>query len=276
MTNPPPAPLSPWEHLQSTLIRVHNQRVRGYFRSNEEDLGDINTPSGSVLRACLIVDDDSQLQVLNRQLFFWFQVGAIRELIDPIVGTPLADFQQGKKYRPTITLNFEQDADSVAEGSRPLTAQVSFGANQISSLSITEAQLNNLARDIKREFGSAKGLVWSKGKYLCTYKDEDGQFNNQIYALNPVEAQDILRKICQVLDKPFDDDLFTSHEPRRSNTTPTGTVTVLAKSRKKPKWRPNGRVRFKSASIKLWPLPTPIYLVSTPWRHPEALEFLDY
>lgn len=269
-----PAPPSPWEHLQNMLMRTYNARVRGYFRANDDDLGDITTPAGSILRACLVVDDDSQLQVLNRQLFFYCTVGAAKDLLDPIVGTPLAEFQAGKKYRPTVTLFFEQDADSVAPSERAAEARISFGVRNETHLTLSEANLQALARSIKSEFGAGGGYRWSKGKKLFTYKDDEGLFNNQIYALNESEAIGVLRKICDVVGVAYNEDFLTEHDPKRSNTANPGTVTVLGRPRKRPKYRPSATVRFRHAVIKIWPLPTPIYLVSYPWRHPNALEFL--
>lgn len=276
MSENPPAPPNPWEHFQNVLQGTYNRRVRGYFRADDDDLGDIRAPAGSILRACLVVDDDSQLQALNRQLFFYFTVGAAKELLDPVVGTPLPEFRDGAKYRPTVTLYFEQDPDSVPSGGRAVLARCSFGIPNKTSTTLTTTELGQIARDIRQEFGSGGGYRWSKGKTLVTYKDDEGLFNSQIYALNESEAVGLIRKICSVVNQPYNDDFVTVHNPKRPNTGSSGNVTVLGRQRQKPRYRPIATVRFKYACVKIWPLPTPLYLVSTPWRHPNALEFLNY
>ena len=276
MSEPIIAPPNPWEHFQNILQSTYNRRVRGYFRADDDDLGDIRAPAGSILRACLVVDDDSQLQALNRQLFFYFTVGAAKDLLDPVVGTPLPEFRDGAKYRPTVTLYFEQDPDSVPSGSRAVLAKISFGLRNKTHLNLTNTELGQLAKDIRRDFGSSGGYRFSKGKILCTYNTGDGLIQTKIYALNESEGKQLAQKVCILAEDPYDDDFFTVHAPKRSNTVSPGTVSVLGKQRKKPRYRPVATVRFKYASITVWPIPTPIYLVSTPWRHPNALEFLNY
>lgn len=263
---------SPWEHLQRVLVQVHNKRVREWFKVNDTDTGDIGTPEGSLLRACLIDDDDSQLQVLNRRMLFWFDLGVMAESTPTIVGTPLDEFNDQLPYAPTVTLFFKQDSASVPSGGRAVKAELTFKLRSETSTSITQADINSLALRIKTEFGGAGGYRWTKGKLLVTYRDRAHGLTLHIYSISESEGIQVIQKICDCAGVGFNNDFVTTHESNAPFPTNPGTVTVLGKARKKPQRRPTATVRFVHATIQVYPLTSPLYLVARKLSKPQALQ----
>jgi hypothetical protein len=269
-----PEGFSEWEHLQSTLIRAYNQDVREEFSDALDDDG-ISTPRSSLKIACLVKDDDSSTMTLTRMLFYYMTVGRAAAMQPTIFGVKKEHYEEFVTYKPQVTMFFAQDADSVADGRRPSEAEISFRLVDDTSHTITEAKLKAVANRIKTEFCAGSGYRWSKGELLVTYKDLGHGLNLKFYVLNKSTAIELIKKVCDVTQQPYDEKLIISHSSERSFPNNPSNQTILGKSRKTPVRRPTVFVRFRYASCAIWGLPNCIHLVNRRWRNPAALVFWD-
>jgi hypothetical protein len=268
---PLPDNFSDWEHLQSTLRIYHNKMVREEFSDITAD-DDISIPRSSLKRACLLADDDTVDMTILRFWLFFMHTRKARDFQAPLFGMPVADYEERVRYKPQVTLYFGQDDDSVPQGGSPSNAELSFRLINETPQTITESELNTLALRIKNEFGTANGYRWRKGKILCTYKNIDDGINSMVYAYSESEGTEVIRKICDAANRPFDNDYLTIHESRRSWPSSAGTQVILGKSRKKPVQRPIVYVRFRRATVSIHGLPNPITLVGRRWDNSEPLQ----
>ncbi|MBW4551051.1 MAG: hypothetical protein KME35_08070 [Aphanocapsa sp. GSE-SYN-MK-11-07L] len=271
---PLPEGFSEWEHLQSTVLRIHNRFVRDEFSDIGAD-DEIAGARGSLRHASLIKDDDSAIMVMNRMLLFYVLCRKASDLQAPLYGTPISDFDERVIYRPQVHLYFRQDADSVPANKQPVRAQISFRLNE-SPQTITEADLRQIGTRIRSEFGTSGRYRWSRGKILVTYKDPPNGLNFQIYALNEAEGRQVIQKSLDVANRTYDPDLLVVHTPA-SGAYPTspGNQTILGKSRSKPVRRSRAYVRFSHATAHIWGLQLPIILCGSPYRYPNVLVPLD-
>jgi hypothetical protein len=254
-----PEDFSPWEHLQSTFIRVHNEMVREEFRDIVDD-DDISVPRGSLKVACLMRDDDSAIMSLHR---IWLLMGYLRRARDfhpPMYYLPLEPYQETVKFRPQVTLFFEQDFGSVPDDKKPVRSEVSFRLMNETSQSLTLTELGTLARAIKREMGSSNGFRFSRGKKRFCYLDKEMGYDFRLHVISESEAREVISKTLQI--RNHTPDWTNIKEVVTNKTFPEnpGTQTILGKSRRKPRERPSATVRFQYAQIAIHGLFHPINL----------------
>jgi hypothetical protein len=269
---PLPDNFSPWEHLQSTLRIYHNKFVREEFNDIEFDDA-LDIPRGSLKLACLLTDDDTVDMTVLRFWLFFLHTRKARDFQAPLYGVPIQDYDARIKYKPQVTLYFSQDDDSVPQKRHPSSAEISFRLVSETAQTITENDLNTIARRIKTEFGATNGYRWRKGHILCTYRSRDDGLHLQIYAFSESEAKEVIKKVCDVAVKPFNDDYLVVHESRRSWPTNPGTQVILGKPREKPVERPTVYVRFRKATVSIHGLPNPIKLVGRRWDDGDFKEY---
>lgn len=265
-----PDNFSEWEHLQSVIRTYHNKQVRLDF-SDADDL-DVSIPRGALKHACLLKDDDTVDMTILRLWLFFFHARKASDLQAPLFGIPVPSFEQVVKYKPQVMLYFKQDDGSTPSGASPVRAEISFRLINETGSSLTNADLNTLANRIKAELGTSGGYRWRKGTILCTYRRPEDGMNLQIYAYNEAEALEVIRKVCDCAQQPYNNDYLTVHESRRSFPSNPGNQIILGRSRRKPVERPIAYVRFERASISIHGLPNPIHLVGKPWMNPAPLE----
>lgn len=258
---PLPQGFSQWEHLQDVLRNYHNKLVREEFSDITDDDA-LAIPRGALKRACLLDDDDTVDMTLLRLHLFFFHARKAADLQAPIYGIPVADYDSQVKYRPQVNLYFKQDADSVPSGRSPVAAEISFRLMNESSTTLTEAELKTIANRIKSELGAADGYRWRKGKVVVTYKNLEDGLNLKMFAFSEAEGIEIIRKVCDCAQRPYNDDYVTTHETKKTFSSTPGTQIILGKSRNKPVERPTVYVRFHNASVAIRGLPNPIFLVT--------------
>lgn len=258
-----PENFSAWEHLQSTLIRAYNQEVRQEFSDLGDD-DDLTVPRSSLRVACRITDDDSALQCLVRMMLFYFTVRRARDVQAPIYGIPIDTYQANVRFRPMVKLYFRQDLDAVPEGRRPVEAVISYRIRNETSQTITEAELRSHAQRIRSEFATGGRYVWTKGRVLVTYKDLNNGLNLQIYAISKAEAVQVIRKVLDCAQVPYDEDRVVTHTSEEDFPANPGTQLILGKPRRKPVRRPVANVRFQRATASIWGIPNDICLVDYP------------
>lgn len=258
-----PEGFSEWEHLQSTLMRVHNRIVRDEFSDITDEDIDLNVPRSSLRWACLLKDGDTATMTHLRMNLFYFSLRGARDLQAPIYGIPLADLQAARKFKPRIELFFKQDLSDVEPDDRPVEGRISFRLMNEESGTITRAELTTIANKIKTEFGAANGYLWKKGRKLYSYTEKEKGYQLQLLSRSETEAKELIGKILDIQNHTPDWKFLGLNENGDENEsfpyTP-GNQTILGKTYRRPRRRPMVDVRFQAAYCDLWGLTRPITL----------------
>lgn len=261
-----PENFNDWEHFQSVLIKTQNRLVREEF----SDLGgdgwppNISTPRGSLRQACTLKDGDSAIITLLRLFYYYFCLRKTRDLVQPVYGSVIEGEGTGRKFKPQITLFFQEDLDDIEAGYSPVTGEISFRIMDEKGSTLSESELKSYAQKISANFAKPKGFVWKKGKELSSYTDWEKGYQFQLLVRNKSEGKEIVKNILQIQQHTPDWSKFNHQEneqPSKAYPTVPERENVLGKSRKKPRRRPIADVRFQYAILKLYGLPNPIPLV---------------
>ncbi|PHJ59446.1 hypothetical protein VF14_27070 [Nostoc linckia z18] len=264
-----------WEHLQDTIRREQNKVVARYFR----DLGgidwepDISDPRKALRTACRIDDQDTDVMTLIRLYLFYEVLGYGKKRLGVFYGMPALDFQESFEGRPQVFLFFSQDRASTPDDLTPITAEISFRLMDETAESITPAKALSLANKIKAEMSDGgKEIYFNKGKNIVNYNDRKHGLALQIYSTNEAEGEKMIKKILAIRGVTFDSTKQSVSVPKRnSENLPKGTTTVYGKSRKKRRWRPNGRVIFRYAYLYVHGLNEVVPLVDATSQWVDAL-----
>jgi hypothetical protein len=264
-----------WEHLQDTIRREHNKLVARYFR----DLGgidwepDISDPRKALRTACRIDDQDTDVMTLIRLYLFYEVLGYGRKRLGNFYGMPALDFQESFEGRPQVFLFFSQDRASTPKDLTPITAEISFRLMNETSESITPTEAKNLANKIKAEMvDGGKEIYFNKGRITVNYNDRKNGLALRIYATSEAEGEKMVKKVLSIRSIPFEPSHQTVSTPKRqSENLPKGTTTVYGKPRKKRRWRPSARVRFRYAYLYIHGLNEMVPLVDATGEWIDAL-----
>lgn len=260
-----------WAFLKSFLRKTYNREVNEYFRDVDPDLIPQNVNGRqSAKRSCLIMPNDSQNMALMKQINFYFNIHKAH-LKPEVYGIPVDSFQEDVSFRPIIQLFFKQDDEAVPDGYQPIRGQISFRLMNESSQTITKSDLATIANKIKLEFASGSGFIWSRGKIKRVCKDSENGLNLNVLCLNENEGTSIIRKIYDILDKPYDEDKCTTVNPQRNSLNVPGNQTILGKVVKKKRWRPTANVRFTHAIALIHGLSKGVVLVDRTGRFLDVL-----
>jgi hypothetical protein len=264
-----PDNFSPWEHLQSTLMRTYNLEVDEEFRGLDDD--DISIPRSSLKVACKIRDDDSALQTLNRMLLFYFTCRRAQDVQAPIFGIPVSDYHEEIQYRPQVTLHFIQDWQAVPEGYSPVRARISFRLQRETTQTISIGEARSIANRIKSEFASGPGYIWTRGRLKVCYRDKIKGYDFRLLVPSESEGKGIISKVLRLQNDTAEWDNLTVSESSRSFPQITGTQLILGKSYRKPRQRPTANVRFRYATLSVHGLPHDIVLCDLTGFYKKAL-----
>ncbi|WP_013324083.1 hypothetical protein [Gloeothece verrucosa] len=242
-----------WEHHQSTLMQIHNRRVRRAYSDlgGEDWVPDITTARGGLRVACTIKDSDNALICLSKQLLFWLDLGFISDYIEPIYGYPVEEVQANIKFKPQITLHFKEDAKDVEKGFRPLRMRVSFRLVNETSKTITKGKLITIGEKIDNKFGANHGYKFHKGKDLYTYKDEENGYDFQLYSFAKSDAKDLIGDVLHCNNDTPSWKHFKTHEdeePMQNYPTVPDTEIIFGERVKEARKRPVGYVRYEYTS----------------------------
>lgn len=261
--------MSDWERLQSVLMQVQNRRVREFFN----DLNDspIATVGRAALRdACLLEDrDTATITLLRLQLYYMILEGG-QSMHPPLYTIPVDRYQQRVQFRPQVTLYFKEDAADVEEGYSPISAEISFRLKE-SDENVTPAEAQLLANKIRSEFATGNGYRWRKGRTLLAYTDIEKGYIFKIYAASEAEGKEVIRRVMSIQNDTMDEDLLKLNQLANNPPIVPPTHVVYGKSRRKPRRRPVGWVRFVFAEMHIWGLPKPVVLVDRSGRRRAAL-----
>jgi hypothetical protein len=269
---PLPNEFSPWEHLQSTFMRVHNEMVRDEFRDITDD-DDISVPRGSLKVACLMRDDDSAIMSLHR---IWLLMGYLRQARDfhpPLYTTPVEMYQSKIEFRPQVRLIFSQDYASVPDNKNPVESQVSFRMMNETPESLSKVDLERLGATIGREFGAGGGFRFSRGKKKFVYLERLRGYDFRLQVTSESEAREVISKTMGLRGHVPDWDLLSAISSSKSYPDNPGTKMILGKPRSKPRQRPSATVRYQYAEMHVHGIGQPIILHDRTGFYRKVLNF---
>lgn len=258
-----------WERLQSVLMQVQNRRVREFFK--DLDSSPIATQGRAALKdACLLEDNDTATIALIRLMLYYLVLEGGEALHPPIYSIPVDQYHQRVQFRPQVTLFFKEDLADVEEGYAPLTAELSFRLRSTDE-NITPAEAQLLANKIRTEFATGGGYRWRKGRMLLTYQDKEKGYLFQVYAVNEAEGKDVMRKVMSIQNDTLDEDLLKINQLASTPPTVPPMKLIYGKTRRLPRKRPVGWVRFIWAEMHVWGVQEAIVLVDRSGRRRSAL-----
>lgn len=256
-----PDDFSPWEHLQDVWRRVHNRRVREFFSDLPENDLDINSPRGALKVACMMDDNDTGDMEVIRTLLFWLVLGQASALHPPLYTMPTDRYQQEIKFAPQITLYFREDLEDVEEGYSPIDAEVSFRVMNETSETFTPTNAMALARRVQSEFATGTAHRWQKGRVKLNYRDGTKGYLLSINAYSEAEGKDLIRKVLSIQAHTLDESKLTISQLGEAPAIVPPLDHIYGESRRLPRRRPVGWVRFKYAECHVWGIKQPITLV---------------
>lgn len=262
-----------WANLKSFLRKTYNREVNEWFRDEPEAVPDNSTPRKNAKRACLILPKETQNTALIKTLTFRYVVQQVH-LRPEVFGTPVEPYQESVTFRPHVHLYFRQDASAVSNGRRAMEGEISFRLINETSETMTEAKAKALALDIKRELATGNGYIWKKGKYRIICKDPANGLNQSVLALNETEGIELIKKLYDIIEKPYNEEKVRVSEPKKDSVTnPISNNLVYGKLRKEKRWRPIGNVRFQYAVLTVHGMQNRIVLVDRSKTFLNALEW---
>lgn len=262
-----------WRNLRSFLQKAYNREVNEWFKDLGNEIPDNTTSRRQAKRACLILPKETQNRALIKMLNFRFVVQRTH-LRPHVYGTPVGTIDAQRKYRPQIVLEFLEDDEDVDPEYAAIDGRISYRLMNETSQSITTSELTAIATKMKTEFGVSNGFIWKKGKDLASYTDKAKGYQFQLLVRNKTDAKEIIGKVLDTNNHTPDwSKLSYKESDEPSNTYPTipGTVSILNKTRKKPRIRPIASVRFQYSYCSLWGKPQPVILYDRTFRYFEAL-----
>lgn len=269
-----PAEFSHVEHLQSVIRKWLNREVRDYFQDvgGDEWDEDITTPRGSLRVACTHLDSDSIIMTEMRwQLFERIRRSAFDQ---PYYGIPTGYYHQTRKFKPQVTLYFQEDIADTDPGFSPVTGQITFRLMEYESGNINQAIAQTLANRIETNFGIGGGYLWRKGRLMCTYTDNERGYKLQILARTETDARDLIDRVLDLQTHAPDwEKLNISENQNAAAAYPTIPQNdfIYGSSRRLPRKRPVADVRFQASYLNIWGLTNPVTLYDRTGLYPSAL-----
>ena len=269
-----PDNFDPFEHLQKIYIPQHNALVKQYFSDLGNDWKPNIASSRSSLRvACTMVDNDNQLMMNLRHHLLFDLLGYSRKNLFVYYGSR-ENMEPPVEGHPKVVFYFSQDSESISSVQRQKAdAEYSVRLMSLENTSTNlHAKLVEIATEIKAQFLEyRRGIILTKGNLCISYKDTKNGFPNGTKILSNTEADaiDIYKRICNVVDVPFDEQKITVGNPKKTSTIGevTQTQIIMGKTRKKRAYRRVTNVRFRYAYALIPGEPQPVFLVDTTSRY---------
>jgi hypothetical protein len=262
--------INPWEQLQDVLRKTQNRRVREHFRDLGPVDGDwtpnISTPRGALFYACTMLDNDTSTMTVLRMFLFWMVLGQATALHPPLYTLPSDRYQQSVKFAPQITLYFKEDSDDVEDGYAPIDAEVSFRLMDEDNRTLSQTDLNTVANRIRLEFALSNGYRWRKGRVKLNYRDPERGYLMSVNAFSESEGKDLIRKVLDIQNHTLDGDKLTIQQLDSAPPIVPPQQVILGKTRRLPRKRPVGYVRFIYADLHIWGIPKAICLLDRSGR----------
>ena len=269
-----PDGFEPFEHLQKIYIPQHNALVKRYFSDLADDWKPNIASARSSLRvACTMVDSDNQLMMSLRHHLLFDLLGYGKKGLALFYGSR-ENQEPSVVGHPKIVFYFSQDSASLPLGQDyKADAEYSVRLMKLQNTSLDlHTKLVEIATEIKTQFLlDKKGIILTKGNLSIIYKDPINGFANgrRILSNTEEDAIDIYRRICNVIDVPFDELKITLGNPKKPSTVGavTQTQVIMGKTRKKRAYRRVTNVRFRYAYCEIPGEPQPVFLIDTTYRY---------
>lgn len=271
---PLPPEFNHQEHLQSVIRKWANREVIDYF----SDLGldetddDISSSRGSLRTACRHLDTDSLIMTQLR----WMLFERIRRsrFDQPYYGVPIGDFHQTRRFKPQITLYFQEDIQDVEPGYSPVSGELSFRLMDHTRETINPEIATTYAQRIESNFGQGGGYLWRKGRVMCSYTDRERGYKLQILARDDSYARDLINKVLDVQNHTPDWSRFNVSENQNAAAAYPPVPPndrIYGEQRRTPRKRPVADVRFQASYLNIHGLTNPVVLFDRTGLHPTAL-----
>lgn len=262
------------EHLQDLFRRYANRQVREFFADlgGEDWSPDISTTRGSLRHGSTHKDDDSLPMTLLR----WELFNYVRRLkFDvPMIGIPVSSFDVERRYRPQIILNFIEDMQDVEPGYEVVTGRISFRLMDQTSDTLTPTVAQTYATRISSNFNVGGGLVWRKGRIMCSYTDWNKGYQLQILCRTEADGRNVVERVLDIQNDTID----TAKLAYNENQNEAAAYPVIPPNeriygeiRRTARKRPLADVRFQYAVLHIHGLQNGIPLVDRTGLYPSAL-----
>lgn len=270
---PLPEDYNPKEFLQDVFKKSANKEVARFFG----DLGENWEPSladgRSQLRvACTHTEIDTTEMTNLRHALLYDILGFSKNGLVLFYGS--RESQEPPVIgHPKIVFYFSQDAQAVPSEEHKADAEYSVRLMTLENTSSNlRTKLIEIANEIKVQFIDAKkGIILTKGNLLISYKDTTHGFarGSKILTNTEADAIDIYKRMCNVIDVPFDEQKITVHNPKKPSSIglSSGTQVIMGKTRKKRAYRRVVNVRFRYAYALIPGEPQPVFLVDTTYKY---------
>lgn len=260
--------------IQRKLLRAPNIGFNAEVFRHFRDLdGVLDTNRTNLRNSLLIQANESRTSAMFKIQYFRDFVQKVH-LKPTIIGIEKEelDMQLSVEYKPHVILHFRQDLEAVPDGFTPLRVRISFRLVNESATTLTQANLNTLATQIKNELAINNGYTFDKGKVHCKYTDKENGYDFWTFVLNEAEGEQLAKKIVSIRGHTFDPDKFRANTPNKDSLNIPGNIVILGESAKKARWRPTGRVRFQYADLMIRNKMEPICLVDRSWMRSKTIE----
>lgn len=268
-----PDGFSQWEHLQNVLMQVHNRRVRREFSDvgGDDWTEDISTPRASLRTACTMKDDDSAVIALHRMFLFYVLLRNAADMHPALYTIPVDRFQQEVTFAPQVSLYFREDLEDVENDYSPIDAVISFRLMGETETTFTRANATIIANRIKAEFMTSNGYRWHKGRVKVTYIRKDQGYQLSINAFSESEAREVISKVLSIQNHTLDQEFLVVHTLAQNPPTVPTTRQVFGESRRMPRKRPVGFVRFQWAEVHVYGVQNAITLCDRTYRRRDPI-----
>ena len=261
------------ELFQSFCRRYINREVGKHFRDVDGDSDEALSravPRQLIKRICLHKDKDPIVLTVGRLLIWWVEAKGLFD--EYIYGIPSTDFEIKHTYYPQVQLHFKEERYNAADNDRiPIRSAISFRWRESD---YSEANINVLKNKIKSDF-ARPAFSFGKGRECWTYWDDQKGYRFTVYVQNEAEAKKIISQVIAIqdTDAPDWDNKLREHKDNVDYATP-GTVRVMGETRRKPRKRPVGTVKFAYAELFIPGVTKPIVLLDRTGGKPKALEYV--
>jgi hypothetical protein len=272
---PLPEGFNEFEFLQDLIRRWQNRIVKEEFG----DLGgddfdpDITISRHALRHACTWKDNDTAEMGLMRLYLYYFIHRKAQDLQQPIYGIPTTAFQESFKFKPQISMYFQEPEDDVEVGFGAVTGEISIRIMNEETHTITQSKINQLATRIRDNFARPP-FRWRKGKDMASYFDKAKGYQLKILCRDQAEARRIVEQVLDIQGHtPNWKNLNFSQnlEPSQAFPTLPPTEIILGKRCILPRKRPIAEVVFRYAVLHLHGKSNPICLVDRSGIFPNPL-----
>ena len=258
--------------IRRFALLEHNPRVKRYFSNIDDFEGELLENGRALTRQACLVDSNDTIDII--QFKMWLFNDYIAKSESSFYAIPVARFHsESNEFKPQLMLYFQGNKEDEDGDTGILSAEISFRLFWEES-QVTELRLKSLATEIKARFATPR-YQWRKGTEIVTYYKPSDGFELRLYVANKAEGVRVVKDVCRLAERPYDDNCINHSTSNRSFPVNPGTEMVLGKQQKKRRRRAIGEVKFEYAQFSWYKLAKPIILVNSGYRFRRAMEYVE-